>query len=361
MKICFFGDGESIHMLRWCKHFAELGHEVHLISFKKVTIPNIVTHYIDAGSIAVEGGSWKVLLKFNQIKKTVKQLQPDIFHAHYATSYGITGALCNYHPYVISIWGSDILISPNNSRIIRTLLKFAFSQADWVTVVATHMQNALTKLGVNNSKISTVTHGVNPQIFNSDKRKLPTDTFYITSTRSFEPVYNIPHVINSFAEAKKLQPNLHLNLVGGGSLKSEIEQLVKEKGISDSVTFYGRITQPEIATILNQSHLFITVALSDGDVVSLAEAIACDNFCIASDIPANRQWLEENKNGYFVKINDVQALTEKILETYNNYDKLAHSATPLNARIIKERGTWSTNMQLVEEKYKLLIQQHRSN
>ena len=36
MKICYLADGESIHTKRWCTHFADLGHEIHLITFKEV-------------------------------------------------------------------------------------------------------------------------------------------------------------------------------------------------------------------------------------------------------------------------------------------------------------------------------------
>src|SRR6266568_3578694 len=129
MKICYFGDGESIHVIRWCKHFESLGHQIHLISFKNVAIDTIHTHFIDAGNISVKGRNWKVLLKFREVKKILKQIQPDILHSHYATSYGITGALCGFHPYVITTLGSDILISSKQSIIYKLLLKYAFSKA----------------------------------------------------------------------------------------------------------------------------------------------------------------------------------------------------------------------------------------
>lgn len=47
-------------------------------------------------------------------------MEPDILHAHYVTNYGLFGALCNFNPFVITAWGSDILIVPE-SRLISAI------------------------------------------------------------------------------------------------------------------------------------------------------------------------------------------------------------------------------------------------
>ncbi len=355
MRICYFADGESIHVKRWCLHFASLGHEVHLISFKNVVLENVYTHFIDTGKIDVKGGNWKVLLKYREVKKLLKKIQPDIFHAHYATSYGITGALCGFHPYIITALGTDILISPVRSKLYKLLLKFAFSKADWITAMAGHMKLAIEKIGVSANKINTVPFGIDPAVFNDTARQLPENKFVITSTRNFEPVYNIQHLIHAVAEAKKQIQSIHLNLIGTGTLQQDIEKLVREKKLTDDVTFYGKIPQPKIAEILNKSHVFASVSLSDGNNISLNEAMACGAYCIATDIPANTQWITDGKNGSLVKINDVKELTDKIVNSYHHYPELQALAVPYNKKIISERAIWATNMKIVEKKYQSLI------
>ena len=69
MKICFFGDAQSIHVQKWCQHFSKTGNEVSLISFQKNEIPNIYFYHVDVGPINAAGGNWKVLLKAFHIKK----------------------------------------------------------------------------------------------------------------------------------------------------------------------------------------------------------------------------------------------------------------------------------------------------
>lgn len=355
MKICYFADAESIHIVRWCKHFASLGHDVHLISFKNNTIENVTTHFVDGGNINVVGGNWKVLLKFKEIKRLLSQIKPDIFHSHYATSYGITGALCGFHPYIITTLGSDVLISPQKSFIYKLLLKFAFSKADWITAMAEHMKVAINKIGVESTKISVVPFGIDPRIFNDSNRKLNPDRFVITSTRNFEPVYNIPHLINAVAEAKKNIPHIHLNLIGAGSLREELQKLVLEKDLTNNVTFLGKLSQPEIAETLKKSHVFVSVSLSDGNNISLNEAMACGAFCIATNIPANQQWIKNDENGFLIEINDVNTLRDKIVISCQNYNQLVDKANSINKKIIEEKAIWSTNMKKVEEKYHALI------
>ncbi|HQV99965.1 MAG TPA: glycosyltransferase family 4 protein [Bacteroidia bacterium] len=355
MKICFFADGGSIHTVRWCTHFHKLGNEVHLITFTKVEIPNIHVHVIDVGNVNVSGGNWKVLFKFRKVKKLLAEISPDIFHALYATSYGITGALVGFHPYVITALGTDVLISPKQSKLYKALLKFAFSKADWITAMSDFMKKVIEEMGVASEKISTVPFGIDPAVFNSVHRKVSNDKFIVISTRNFESIYNIPHLINAIANIRNEIPNLQLYLIGAGSLKSELETLIEIRKLNDQVRFFGKLPQPEIASLLNSSQVFVSVSLSDGNNISLNEAMACGAFCIATDIPANTQWIQDSVNGFLVQIDDVDGLASKIVEAYKRYEELQVKAIPVNKKIIAEKGIWSTNMELVENKYKSLI------
>lgn len=352
MRICYLADSESIHTKRWCEHFTSKNHEVFLISFKKAcAISRINFRHIDAGTLSVKGGNWKVLLKANTIKKIIQDINPDIVHAHYATSYGIVGALSNTHPYIITALGSDILISPTNSIAYRLLLKFAFKKADWITVMADHMKSSMANIGNFDSKTEVVPFGIDTKLFNSNNRMLNSENFVITSTRNFENVYNIPHLIKAVSKLAGKIPNLRLNLIGDGSKRKEIEHLVDSLGLSNTTKFYGKIPQSEMVGILNRSHIFVSVSISDGNNISLNEAMACGAFPIVTDIPANTQWIEHNKNGFLVPVNNVDELVLQLQNSYENFSTLSNLAFPLNQEIIKEKANWHKNLKKVEDKY----------
>ncbi|WP_300665739.1 glycosyltransferase family 4 protein [Fluviicola sp.] len=355
MRICFFADGESIHTIRWCEYFHSLGHEVHLITFSHTTIPNIHIHVVDGGKINVSGGNWHLITRFWKVRKLVKKINPDIFHSLYATSYGVTGALAGHKRYVVSALGSDLLLSGKKSFTYQKALRFAFKKAKWIIVMSEQMRESAKDIGVEMSKLSILPFGVDPNIFNATGKNLSADKFVITSTRNFEEVYNIPHLLHAVKQVKDEIPNLQVNLFGSGSLKEELERLSADLGIDEIVSFKGRMSQTAIAQVLRDSHVYVSVSLSDGSSNSLNEAIGCDVFCIVTDLPANLPWVRDGLNGFLVKTNDAEDLADKIRKVYLNYEEFQKNATPVNRQIFEEKGIWSNNMKVVEEKYAELL------
>lgn len=355
MKICFFGDADSIHIHRWCKHFAGLGHEVSLISFKKASIEGISCYQVHDGEIRQEGGNWRVLFSYRRVKSLVRKIQPDIFHSMYATSYGITGALTKYKPYVITALGSDVLVSPKTSRLYKVLLRFAFRRATWITAMADHMKQEIENLGVPASKVDTVPFGIDPSIFHSENRRVFDGTLRIISTRNFEEVYNIPHLLKALVELKKRSIPFRLTMIGAGSLLEEFKEFIRSNELNEEIQIVGKKTQSEIAELLRQSDVFVSVSKSDGNNISLNEAMACGNLCIATIIPANTQWISHGENGFLVQIDDILNLADLLENAYHNFNAIQEKALPLNKKIIEEKAIWAVNMKKVEQKYTELI------
>jgi len=354
MKICYFADGQSIHTQKWCTHFAKLGHEVHLLTFRDCRIDNVHVHFLNIGTIASAGGNWRTLLTFRLIQRILRKMKPDVFHAQYATSYGITGALVNYHPFIISGWGSDILISPNSSKVLRFLLKRAFRRADAITVVAKHMVQSVCNLGVKPEKIQVITHGINTTLF-YDQQLKKHDDFTLICTRNLEPLYNHIQLIDAFEMAQKTIPKMKLRILGDGSMRRELEELVVARNLEEQIKFIGRVSQEEMAVELNKAHVFVTVSTTDGDVVSLVEAIACGNYCIVSDIPANHNWIQSGVNGFFVPLFDASELAKTMEKTVRQYKELKELSVDLNHSIIHSTGNWDKNMEHAEMLYSQLI------
>jgi glycosyltransferase involved in cell wall biosynthesis len=322
-------------------------------------IDRIHVHYVNVGAIAKQGGNWRTLFSYRLIQRILKKIQPDVFHAQYATSYGITAALVNFHPFIISGWGSDVLISPKSSKILRFLLKWAFKRADAITVVAKHMVKAVYDLGVSSEKVHVITHGINPNLFYDQKLDKQED-FTLICTRNLEPLYNHIQLIDAFEISQKKIPQLKLRILGDGSMRHELEQKVLEQKLEKQVEFIGRVSQEEMAIELNKAHVFVTVSTTDGDVVSLVEAIACGNYCIVSDIPANHNWIEEEVNGFFVPLYDAPFLAETIEKVYQDYSNKKEFGTELNRTIVESTGNWDSNMIQAEKLYLTIMQSNHN-
>jgi L-malate glycosyltransferase len=355
-KICFLANAKSIHTVRWCNYFLERGHQVFVITLQDAQIDGVSVHYVNCGKIDNNGGNWRIIFAIGKVKHLLKKLQPDIIHALYATSYGLLGALSGVHPFAVTALGSDVLVSPANNKFYRRLLRFVFSKAQWITSMSEEMYALMLKYGAAEDRTEVLVFGIDATVFNHVNRCLSKDCFVITSTRNFEPIYHVDTFLDAVNLCKKRIPNLSVNLIGSGSLEVMLKDKIEKLKLADIVSFAGKLTQPEIASYLNQSQIFVSVSSSDGNNISLNEAMACGCFSVVSDIPANRQWIIEGENGFYCNEITAEAIAASIQRAYVAYDEITERCVEMNERIIAERANWHVNMQRVEAKYKQLIQ-----
>ena len=138
-------------------------------------------------------------------------------------------------------------------------------------------------------------------------------------------------------------------------MRKELEELVLAKNLDKQIEFIGRVSQEEMAVELNKAHVFVTVSTTDGDVVSLVEAIACGNFCIVSDIPANCNWITEGENGLIIPLFDAEQLALAIDKSFANYELYKTLSCTRNKEIVASEGNWDKNMEHAQKLYESLV------
>ncbi len=125
MKLCLFADAPVIHTRRWAEYFADQGHEVHLLSMRPGRYSRVTVHCIRPP--LGRGGYFAAALL---ARRRAAELAPDLVHAHYASSYGLWGALCGRRPLLLSVWGSDVHDFPRRGPLQRRLLEWNLRRAD---------------------------------------------------------------------------------------------------------------------------------------------------------------------------------------------------------------------------------------
>ena len=129
---------------------------------------------------------------------------------------------------------------------------------------------------------------VNRFLFNSENRdKIREkygwgDQFVIGHVGRFEYQKNHEAVLDLFAQAKQMQPDAILCLVGDGILREEMEQKAKELGIYESVCFAG--VQMHVEEYLSAMDVFILPSHFEGLPFTLVEAQANGLPCVISDV-----------------------------------------------------------------------------
>jgi glycosyltransferase involved in cell wall biosynthesis len=168
--------------------------------------------------------------------------------------------------------------------------------------------------------------------------------------RSWEPRYGVDVLAEAFALAAKSKPELRLNLLAGGSEENRLREILKKNGAIDQVRFKGYISQEDLPHYYNEADVYISPSHVDGSSVSLMEAMGCGLPCLISDIPANKEWVTENENGWLFPDGDVDTLTKAILRVAEKRDTLDKIGAA--SRLVAERrADWSKNFEKLLEAY----------
>ena len=354
MKICFLGDGESIHILRWVEYFVNKGYEVHLITFSNLKDVeglsgknNFKFYKIGDISIKSGGNNWRYLLHLINIKILLNKIKPDIVNAHYVTSYGFLASILRVKKLVLSAWGSDILITPKKNFIYKCITKYALKRCQLVTSDSEHMSKVIEEYGQN--KILTVPMGVAEKLCKLE-RKNNSNEITILSLRTINKNCNIDCIVKAFKTFRDKYSNAKLIITNSGSEFDNIKRLVGELGISNSVLFKGFITTNNLIELLLESDIYISIPSSDSTSVTLLEAMACGIIPVVSNIPANCEWIKNDDNGIIIDRIDADLLCKALLKA--SEDKLLKKRCMVkNPKIILHKAIWKNNMARVESKY----------
>ncbi len=363
MKLCFIADARSIHAQRWTRFFAQRGHEVHLISpmpakecdigASKLYVLKSFPHHIKFIS-----GIFNLLYYFLQLKKIIRQVKPRILHAHYVTDCGLWGALCGHHPFILSAWGSDILVEPTMSRVARYFTRFALKRAELILAAGDRLVEPIIKLGATPDKISLLPIGVDIHKFAPVAKHK--NTAAVISTRTLAPIYNVETLIRAIPLVLKQIPEAKFTIAGDGAQKSYLEDLAKSLDVTDSVSFVGHLPHDHLPGYLASADVYVSTSLSDGSSISMLEAMACGPAPIVTDVGDVRNWITDGKNGFIIPPQKPDLLADSIMLLLKNQELRAEMGQ-INRRLIEERADFQKNMIEMERLYEQLVKEPKES
>jgi len=157
-------------------------------------------------------------------------------------------------------------------------------------------------------------------------------------------------VARAFAVAAQRNPKLSLMLLGEGSEAPKIRKELQDGNLLERVQFGGRVPQTALPRWYRRADIFISPSHVDGSSVSLMEALACGIPALVSDIPANKEWVQDGVNGWLFPDGDAEALAAKIISIAARRNRLAVMSR--RARLVAERrADWSKNFRVLLHSY----------
>ena len=315
LRILFMADASSVHTRRWVAAAAERGARCVVITREPAEVPGAEQ------VIALRPGKDKLgwFQAVPELRRIARQLKatfdPQLVHGHYVTSYGFWAAICGLKvPRVLTAWGSDILVTPRESRLMNALVGWSLRRADLITADSLDMVEAIAAYHPS-APVHQILWGADTDRFVPGK---PAPDFEVVSLRSWEDNYNIDLIIEAFARFVSLRPHSHarLHLLGGGPMQKALEDRVASLRLLQQVRFHGRVGDQAMVDAIQRCRVSVSVPTSDATSVSVLESMSCGLPMIVSDLPANRQWIDD-RGGWIVPVRDIDALTVALLAAHD--------------------------------------------
>lgn len=365
MKIVLLSGASSIHTIRWANGLKDAGHQVHVITQHPPLEPfndGVVVHKFPFRGVP------GYYLMVRAVRRLLNQIQPDIVNAHYASGYGTTARLVNWHPWVLSVWGSDVYDFPEKSPVHRLLVRRNLEAADRVASTSRCMAVQTKKHAPKLSDIAITPFGVDLSEYSRLDRRLtaPGESVVIGTVKVMADKYGIDTLIEAFARLRErlqetpnsLADSLVLRIVGDGPKMKQLQKLAQRLGIADTVTFVGRVPHAEVPSELAKLDVYVALSRLESFGVAVIEAGAAGCPVVVSDAGGLPEVTVDGKTGLVVPRDNPEAAAEAI-ETLVRNPLLREQMGGAGRRHVQDNYSWEMCIDRMLLLYSSTIQNQR--
>jgi glycosyltransferase involved in cell wall biosynthesis len=302
MRLVLIGDGQSPHLLKWARALAP---RVELWACSSRGFLDGFDGLIDpARRLALDtrpdaaGGNVALLRQLPRLTRWLRAVRADWIHAHYLTSHGTLAWLATSvggapGRLVGSAWGSDILVTPQRGAAWRWLTRRVLRACTLTTSDSQVMAQAMRALGAGEVMVFPFGLEAMPAPAPPGTRA-PHRCF---ANRGLEPLYDGQRVLDVFARILTHWPDAELVVANEGSERARLEARAALPPLAGRVRFTGRLDPLRQAAEYDAATWYLSLPRSDSVAVSVLEAMAHGCVPLLSDLPANRELVDDGRNG----------------------------------------------------------------
>ena len=249
----------------------------------------------------------------------------DLIDAHFAIPDGVAAILLGYwfrRPVVITLRGFEHQFV--EYRLRRMMMRWALRRATRVIAVSRPLAALAQRLGVAPERIEVIENGVDVDKFKpmdaAEARRLvgiDADTRLLVCVGHLVPLKGFHRIIGALPELREEFPNLTLAIIGGaastsGKYPQQLQQLVRDLGLSSHVIFPGSLPADRVAQWLNASDLFVLCSDREGCPNVVWEAMACGRPVVSPKVGAVEQMVPPEAGILFDTPSDARALLRSV-------------------------------------------------
>jgi len=223
---------------------------------------------------------------------------------------------------VVTIRGNESICYLEKSLRKRMVIN-TLKSVDHIIAVSNDMkEKVVQEYGVERKKVTVIPNGIDPKKFfrtnKLDAQKqcgLELGSKYILALSRLSPEKGLDSLIKAFLGVSRQDTTLLI--VGDGPLKSKLEEMVKDLGISKKVLFFGAVPHDETVKWYNAADVFCLPSLWEGCPNVVIESLACGIPIVASNVGGIPDLIPNDSYGILVPAGDPVSLARALDDALN--------------------------------------------
>lgn len=289
--------------------FAKWGHDVHIVTLYKRAHFLPIDERIEYTEPTIGYGKKSyVLYMMSYVRKQIKRIKPDTILAYneWTNPYVLLALQKLNYPIYVTDRMSPLMPSPLLTRVLK---KIYYKRAAGVIAQTEFAKRIISERnGV--KRIKVISNPVNAiDAVPCDKKN------YIVTVGRLTKEKGHRYLVEAFA--KMQHKDWKLSIVGDGTEKASLVELVRKLGVSDRVIFHGH--KLNFAKELSEAKIFVLPSLSEGFPNAVIEAMSVPLPCIATRCTeAMDEVVQNGVNGLLVEKENPDALATTIDRLIDN-------------------------------------------
>jgi len=350
MKIIYFSKNYTPHDYRFLSSLSKTEHEIFFLQLeatKRQTedrpVPENVQQILWAGGRGEF--RWRDIPRLTfDLRRIIRKIKPDLIHAGPIQNCAFLAALSGFRPVLAMSWGYDLVLDADKSAWMQWVTRYTLKRSAVFTSDANVSRDKAIAFGMNPERTFIFPWGTDIEHFApKTSKRSNSKTFTLFCSRTWESIYGVDVLAKAFVKVASQNPNLNLILLGGGSQGPHLRQILIGGGVLDRVHFGGQVGQRDLPRWYHMADIYISPSHVDGSSVTLMEALASGLPCLVSDIPGNKEWIEDGVNGWLFRDGDVNDLAEKILNAIQNRRRLFKKIGEAARKTAEQKADWTKN------------------
>jgi 1,2-diacylglycerol 3-alpha-glucosyltransferase len=318
------------------KELENCGHEVFVFTFGEANYPDDEKNIIRSlGLPLVDTGYYLSFRYRKHARQTLSTM--DVAHVHhpflsgslalrYCRPYGIPIVFTNHTRYDLYAHAYlPLLPDAVSETMLNAYMPNFCRSCDLVIAPSAGMRDIMEKMGVE-SHVEVVPNGVNIEPFLSATEPIDraefgfkNDDVILTYVGRLGPEKNLPFLLRSFAGTAQAYENVSLLIVGDGSERDNLQDRVRNMGLTEKVHFTGLVEYQNLPRYLASVDAFVTASVTEVHPLSVIEAMAAGLPVLGIHSPGISDTIKHNETGYLTT-DDLAAFTARMVRLVTEHE-----------------------------------------